>query len=584
MHAAIYARKSTEQRGVADEAKSVPRQIALAREYAASKGWTVDDEHVYSDDAVSGAPFERPEFIRLMETLKPRPPFQSLIVADLDRIGREQWEMGFTLKRLFMAGLRIFEYQNDHEVIADDALSKFTLTAKNLGNELQREKSRQHTRDSHKQMARAGHVTGGRVYGYKNVDVLGTPDTDGRRKRLHVVREVQQQEAEVVRRIFDFSATGKGYKAIADTLNQEGVIAPKPRGADRRQAWAASTVREILHRPLYKGEVIWGQRRKKDPWGRKTYVEQPEQEWVRHSVPALRIVSDEQWQAAHERLGNAKAVYLRGTDGKLHGRPSNGVESKYLLTGLLSCAECGGAMIVVSSGLSHRRRPYYACGTNRARGSSVCGNGTWAPLETMDNLVLGFIAEDLLREGVIARVIEMILAAQAPAADNAADARAELQRVENELANLTAAIASGGDVPSLVAAVRQREAQRTQLRGSLDAQQKLARLTGPAAQRLIADVQVHFAAWRELLKREPVQARQIARKLIEGRLACKPTRDASRRYYEVTGTATLGRALAGATSNGSKNSDLRGCAVALVTPAGFEPAISTLKGLRPGPG
>src|SRR5262245_14562280 len=139
MRAAIYARKSTEQRGLSDEAKSVPRQIALAREYAASKGWTVDDEHVYADDAVSGATFERPEFVRLMDALKPRPLFQALIVADLDRIGREQWEMGFTLKRLFMAGLRIFEYQSDHEVIADDALSKFTLTAKNLGNELQRE-------------------------------------------------------------------------------------------------------------------------------------------------------------------------------------------------------------------------------------------------------------------------------------------------------------------------------------------------------------------------------------------------------------------------------------------------------------
>jgi hypothetical protein len=281
---------------------------------------------------------------------------------------------------------------------------------------------------------------------------------------------------------------------------------------------------------------------------------------VRHSVAALRIVSDEQWQAAHERLENAKAVYLRGTDGKLHGQPSNGVDSKYLLTGLLSCAQCGGAMIVVTSGLAHRRRPYYRCGTNRARGSSVCSNNTWAPIHTMDSLVLGFMAEDLLHETVIARTVEMILAAQAPAADNAAEARAELQRVEAEIANLTTAIASGGDVPSLVAAVRQREDRRTQLRASLDAHQKLARLTGPAAQRFLDDVQAHLAAWRALLKRQPAQARQILRKLIEGRLACKPTKDAVGRSYEITGTATLGRALADATSIGNKNADIRGCA------------------------
>ena len=50
MIAAAYARKSTEQAGVADDAKSVARQIENARAFAAEKGWRL--EHVYSDDAV----------------------------------------------------------------------------------------------------------------------------------------------------------------------------------------------------------------------------------------------------------------------------------------------------------------------------------------------------------------------------------------------------------------------------------------------------------------------------------------------------------------------------------------------------
>jgi DNA invertase Pin-like site-specific DNA recombinase len=45
MIAAIYARKSTEQTGVADEQKSVTRQIDHARAYATSKGWTIAEEH-----------------------------------------------------------------------------------------------------------------------------------------------------------------------------------------------------------------------------------------------------------------------------------------------------------------------------------------------------------------------------------------------------------------------------------------------------------------------------------------------------------------------------------------------------------
>src|SRR5262249_4176847 len=50
MIGAISARRSQEQNGVADEAKSVARQIQHARAYAMRKNWTVTDEHVYVDD------------------------------------------------------------------------------------------------------------------------------------------------------------------------------------------------------------------------------------------------------------------------------------------------------------------------------------------------------------------------------------------------------------------------------------------------------------------------------------------------------------------------------------------------------
>ena len=72
MNAAIYARKSTDQL-VADEAKSVTRQVENARAFAVAKGWTVADAHIYIDDGISGAEFERrPGLQRLLATLPTR--------------------------------------------------------------------------------------------------------------------------------------------------------------------------------------------------------------------------------------------------------------------------------------------------------------------------------------------------------------------------------------------------------------------------------------------------------------------------------------------------------------------------------
>ena len=67
MIAAIYARKSNEQNDVAEEQKSVTRQIDGARTFISSKGWALDERHIYSDDGVSGALFaNRAEFQRMM--------------------------------------------------------------------------------------------------------------------------------------------------------------------------------------------------------------------------------------------------------------------------------------------------------------------------------------------------------------------------------------------------------------------------------------------------------------------------------------------------------------------------------------
>src|SRR5687768_8752693 len=99
MIAAVYCRKSTAQDDIADDQRSVARQRERATAYAAAKGWTVANEHVFIDDGISGAEFtNRPGYMRLLNALKPRAPFQVLIVSELSRLGREQLETGYAVK------------------------------------------------------------------------------------------------------------------------------------------------------------------------------------------------------------------------------------------------------------------------------------------------------------------------------------------------------------------------------------------------------------------------------------------------------------------------------------------------------
>ena len=83
MIAAIYARKSTDDSERNEDARSTTRQIEHAREFAAKRGWTVADDHIYADEAISGAEWKhRTQFNRLISVVEPVPPLDP---AELER-------------------------------------------------------------------------------------------------------------------------------------------------------------------------------------------------------------------------------------------------------------------------------------------------------------------------------------------------------------------------------------------------------------------------------------------------------------------------------------------------------------------
>jgi site-specific DNA recombinase len=555
MIAAVYARKSTEQSGVSDDQKSVARQIDQARLYAARKGWAVADEHVYIDDGISGAEFaSRAGFVRLMAALKPKPPFQALIMSEESRLGREAIETAYALKQLVTAGVRVFFYLEDRERTLDSPTDKIMLSLTAFADELEREKARQRTYDAMQRKARPGHVCGGRTFGYDNVDV---PGLNG--ERSHVTYAINPTEAASVRRIFELCAMGEGFKSIAKRLNDDHLLAPRPQ-QQRPRGWTPSTVREILFREIYRGRRVWNKTRKRDTWGHRRQHDRPADDWLTIGAESLRVVSEELWQAAHARMGERRANYVAWKQGQGGAPDGRGVRTRYFLTGFARCAECNGSMEAVSiaSGTGRARR--YGCSTYRNRGKSICANGRMAHMHEADDQIRIFLKEEVLKPKIVNRAFEIALGvvAEARPADRREELEGRLVALDAELANLIDLAARAGASDALAAALSARSREREQLRSALAAVQTQNLSFQLAALR--REFGGFLAGWRGLLERNTQEARGVLSVVLRGRVAFKPL---STGEYELTIPIAFDRIITTAIP------DLRGLQDRVASPTGF---------------
>jgi site-specific DNA recombinase len=513
MIAAIYARKSTDQ-NVADEAKSVTRQVENARAFAATRGWTVADAHVYIDDGISAAEFEkRPGFMRMMATL-PRPPFGVLVVSERKTIGREMSQTSYVIKQWAEADVEIFEYMHGKSLTPKNAMDKVVGALQGFTDEKAREESSERVHEAHTRLHRAGHVVGGRVFGYRNRVIYNGVDRDGNPLRSHVEREINDAEAAVVRKIFAAYDAGEGLKRIAKRLTSEGAVAPKHfRATDGLRpvvGWASSTVRSVLTRETYRGVIIWNKTRKRNASGKWDPSDRPESEWIRTTNDDLIIIDDALWRRVASRREEVEGKAVRFESGRISGRPPKHA-TQNLLAGLATCAVCGGGLVVETGGKKRGRIPEYICHRHRTNGT--CANALRMSVAEMNEAVLQAIEEHALTPEAIELVIHLT------ERDDVADQQAALDRertdVERRITRLVAAIETGADVASLVAKLRELEARRRAIDLEAAALRPVPRLA-PAV------IENRLAEWRRLLRASTTQARTVLQRILRGRLTFTP--------------------------------------------------------------
>ncbi len=521
MKAAIYARKSNEQSGVSDEQKSVARQIEHGKAYATKKGWIVSDELIFIDDGISGVEFvKRPGFIHLMNSLRPNPSFQILIMSEESRLGRESIETSYALKQIIDAGVRLFFYLEDRERTLDNAMDKMMLSLTNFASEMERERAKQRTYDTMLRKAKAKQVTGGKTFGYDNREVLSED-----KRRLFVHRVINQQEADTVRQIFTMYAGGLGITRIAKRLNDEGIPAPRqsPRG------WAPTAVREILYRPLYRGEIVYGQLQKIVRGGTKKRRERDEKDWIRVDAPELRIVTQEIWNTVHTRLAKVKA------GGKSFFRDQ---ESKYLLTGMARCGSCGGPIEAIGRDYSRKKGRYYGCAYHRKRGTAICSISLRVEQDVVDQVVLKAITDVLdqrLLEAAVEGALGILTLGQDERMTRQGAIERELPLIEACERHLVDAITRGDNMEPLLTRLRSEESRKSRLIAELDALKRPAHSVELDRVRLKRDLKSRVADAKTLLGRNTTQARQILQKMIEKPLTFHVIEKDGKKGYRLMG-------------------------------------------------
>ncbi len=347
-----------------------------------------------------------------------------------------------------------------------------------------------------------GKSGGGISYGYRAVKQV---DANG--ERVRGLREIEPEQAAIVRRIFEeYARANKSPKAIAAQLNAENILCPSGK------AWGQSTINGnrrrgtgILNNALYIGELVWNRQRFiKDPaTGKRVTRLNPESEWVRKSVPQLRVVDQALWDAAKARQ---RALDARQPGFWKRQRP------QYLLSGLLRCGVCGG-------GFSKINATSYGCSAARNKGDSACSNKRTIRRDALEGAVLGALQTHLLRDELVQVFCEEYtthmnaLRRQMEAARSAL--KADLARLRKERENIIRAIKDGvaADLvkDDLTAVAKKQEEIEAQL---ADAPAQPRPLIHPAmARRYRADVK----ALREALgdKARQGEAAALIRSLVE---------------------------------------------------------------------
>ena len=365
----LYERLSRDD-NLEGESYSIGNQKKLLAKVAKEKGYT-NLVH-FLDDGISGVTMDRPGFVEMICQLE-QGKAAAVFVKDLSRLGRNYIEVGRLTEEFFP--------NHDSRLVAvsdniDTAEGENELAPiRNLFNEWYARDISKKRRISNKIKGNAGEPMGQPPYGY-----IKDPNDP-----KHWI--VDDEAAQVVRRVYSMTLEGFGTEQIAAQLEKDDVLTPraywltkgiKRPGKGKQQPptkWNSSTITKILSLQEYCGDILNFKTYSKS-YKNKKRIDNDRENWV-------------VFQDVHEAIIE-RAMYeqVQQKRGKIRKRRTNNGEHN-MFSGLLVCADCG-SNLHFHFNQGNPEIKYFNC-SNYKGNRGTCTSTHYVRVDFLEEVVLGEI-------------------------------------------------------------------------------------------------------------------------------------------------------------------------------------------------
>ena len=365
----LYERLSRDD-NMDGESYSIGNQKKLLIKVAKEKGYT-NLVHFF-DDGISGVTMDRPGFADMIQQLE-QGKAAAVFVKDLSRLGRNYIEVGRLTEEFFPNhDIRLVAVSDN---IDTDEGENELAPIRNLFNEWYARDISKKRRISNKIKGNAGEPMGQPPYGY-------VKDPENPKRWI-----VDEEAAQVVRRIYRMTLEGVGTEQIAAKLEEDGILTPRAywhsKGINRPGKvkdlppthWNSSSVIKMLSVQEYCGDILNFKTYSKS-YKNKKRLENDRENWA--------IFKD-----VHEPIIE-RAVFeqVQQKRGKMRKRQAKDGE-RSMFSGLLVCADCG-SNLHFHFNQGNPEIKYFNC-SNYKGNRGTCGSTHYVRVDFLEQVVLGEI-------------------------------------------------------------------------------------------------------------------------------------------------------------------------------------------------